>query len=346
MAGDWKVRIGGASGFVIDSSAKWGYEVASTWNDKGKVDFVEHRIEIEGDIVDVATQDPAVVAARMFATAEEVSVKLTPRTVELIQDGVVKKTFTPAGSIQSPQILGFRTIDARGNGASRFRYGLSIYVKTPGNNPAGVYDLFTSITEIKDSGKLVRKIWKATCKAKTSAAALSAILTFEPSDDHLHSEVEEFFEDARASGIWIWDAKQKEEVIDFQEEPVKITGFGDDWIESRQVGKEGPKAPVLHLARPGAFVVTIKGSITGFDPAKLQAPPEHYTASATFKRAKARETLSFPTILDRVKGTYILTWEEIWIGTETLSSPDHDGHTLQPLTEAPASQEFGQNLTV
>ena len=345
--GKYSVRIGGAGGFVIEEAAKYSYTVdSSERNNSGLVEYVEHRIDIEGDLIgDGATAAliTADTADKFFTASEEVSVKLNPRQVEILLDGVVVKDFTVATSIRSPQILAFKSIDARGNGGGHWRYGLSIYIRTPGNNPGGVFELHTSITTIYEGSKIVKKIWKASCKAKTEADALAAISGFGPEGENIHKELETLEQDAEANGLWIWEATKSDSVIGINDETVDVLGFGDDWVVSPQVAVDGPKSAVLHLARPGAYTLTISGSIAAKTLAACVPPPAHYTATATLKRAEAREHRSFPTLTDPKKSVFAMKWQEVWIGTTTLAAPNHQGHNSVDELQAapPPSEPFG-----
>ncbi len=329
--GLWTIELTNPA-FVIAAHAAFDLRTQSTWGEDGKPQFVETFIEVEGDIVD--EDDPAVVADRQVILRNQVAASLNPRDVTLKLDGVTKFQFLRSASIGSPRVEFHAALsEEEGSGEEHWPFRLQIYVKTPPTN-SDIIELETSIKTIKEGKKTVRKIWIASAKGKTLAAALARVLQFKPSDPQLHEEIERQFQQRRANAIWVWETRKKGTVTEIIEEPITVTGFGNVFFPTKQAGDPsaplGPITPaVLHRGRLDAFKIVVRGVVRGHSPTEVRAavPGAHFTESSTLKRNEQEETRYLDVkLIDPIKGIWELPYNEVWIGTNIIPKPNHKGH--------------------
>lgn len=311
----WTVTIGeGVDAVTIEESALFNINAQSVLNDKGEVDHVDVTIDIEGDVVESTA---AGVATSTEALSDEVITKLTKRRVQVALDSTNYWDFTTANAAQGPHVVSFRTNSDEGSGDSHWRYGLTIFVRKFGSleNQSGVYDLTTSLAITTVNGEIVRKVWRASARATSAAAALAKILTFKPAIENISEEVERFFEEARATGVWVWEPRKNSGILNYQEE-VEIVGGGKDYVESMQAGGDDP---VLHVMRRRPVMVTIRGVVRGFEPSLMVPPPPHLSEDGGFVRLTGRERRYNIEIETAERGIYRLRYEEMWLITEDIT---------------------------
>lgn len=313
----WKVVIGSTT---IDANHRFDLTATPKENEAGKVEYVDVFVEVEGQVVE---STPSAVADKTKTYFDLAATAQALVSVSLKLDDVAKFEFTPAASLRGPTVVDFHTIPDDGAGGSLWRYSLTIYLRLPGNNFQGLYDLQTSLVTIENaSGDVVRKIWKASARAKTLATAKSAILGFKPSGSLVLSEVEEFYQERRATGLWIWERNLTSVV-----EVMRISGR-KGWVIDPQVGKDA--APLLHEARLQPIKAVIIGRARG--PAgAVEAPKPHFKESKTMKRQEVdEENGKDPTFVseeDRELGMYTIEFMEVWLCTDKkLPKADHGDH--------------------
>ena len=337
MAGDWKVRIGeGAQEFTIDANARFDMASTVAYSESGVAQSVETNIEIVGDIADLSFNEGKVADELVLVRDQVVSsVNLGPRRVRLDQDGVNKFDFLPSTHIGSPVITLFRTIEEDGNGQSHWRFGLTIFIKRAGNEKDNLIDLVTSILTVKDNGKLIRKVWRATAKARTLNDALVAVLRFKPADKFIVEELDRQFQGLTVVAVWTWEARQGSNLIAIEEDPIEVRDEDDDYVVSKQVGDPNrpPVPAILHRARNRAAVVTIKGTVRGFDK-NLKRPQPHFAEGPNARRWRAAEQRWFVQLEDVFTGKYRLPFMEVWLFTGPIPNPNHIAHGVVPKVQA------------
>ena len=332
----WTIEIAGVTPLTIDSNAKFNLKTQNLYNESGAKEFIETFIDVDADIV-AATA--STIADNLATVREQVSAVNAPRNVAIKLDGTTKFEFLTANCVASPRVEFHETIDEEGNGDSHWRYKLGIYVKQGGNAGSGVENVFelqTSIKEIKDGDRITRKVWLASCKAKTIQEAKSFVKGLKPSDNHLHEEIEVYFQDQRVAGSWVWEARQEGDIF-VVEDPIRIVGYGNRWIDTPRVGDD---APVLHEGRRMPFRMYIRGVVRGYDKKKVEngVPSPHFSETASRKRVGSEEEVSEVRLVDHVQGIYEIVYTEVWISTEdTIPTAKHGNHNdATKLSKAPA----------
>ena len=334
----WTIEIAGVTPLTIDSNAKFNLRTQNIYNESGAKEFIETFIDVEADIV-AATS--STIADNLATVRNQVSSVNAPRNVTIKLDGTTKFEFLTNSCIASPRVELHETIDEEGNGDSHWRYKLGIYIKQVGNAGSGVENVFelnTSIKIIQDGDRITRKIWLASCKAKTIQEAYNFVKALKPHDPNgsLHEEVEKFFQDQRVTASWVWEARQKGNLFVI-EDPIRIVGHGNRWLDTPRVGDD---APVLHEGRRMPFRMYIRGVVRGYDKKKVEngVPSPHFSETATRKRVASEEEVSEVRLVDHVKGIYEIVYTEVWISTEdnipTAKHGDHNDATK--LSKAPA----------
>ena len=332
----WTIEIAGVTPLTIDSNAKFNLKTQNLYNESGAKEFIETFIDVDADIV-AATA--STIADNLATVRNQVSSVNAPRNVTIKLDGTTKFEFLTANCVASPRVEFHETIDEEGNGDSHWRYKLGIYVKQGGNAGSGVENVFelqTSIKEIKDGDRITRKVWLASCKAKTIQEAKSFVKGLKPSDNHLHEEIEVYFQDQRVAGSWVWEARQEGDIF-VVEDPIRIVGHGNRWLDTPRVGDD---APVLHEGRRMPFRMYIRGVVRGYDKKKVEngVPSPHFSETASRKRVGSEEEVSEVRLVDHVKGIYEIVYTEVWISTEdTIPTAKHGNHNdATKLSKAPA----------
>ena len=332
----WTIEIAGVTPLTIDSNAKFNLKTQNLYNESGAKEFIETFIDVDADIV-AATA--STIADNLATVRNQVSSVNAPRNVTIKLDGTTKFEFLTANCVASPRVEFHETIDEEGNGDSHWRYKLGIYIKQGGNAGSGVENVFelqTSIKEIKDGDRITRKVWLASCKAKTIQEAKSFVKGLKPSDNHLHEEIEVYFQDQRVAGSWVWEARQEGDIF-VVEDPIRIVGHGNRWLDTPRVGDD---APVLHEGRRMPFRMYIRGVVRGYDKKKVEngVPSPHFSETASRKRVGSEEEVSEVRLVDHVKGIYEIVYTEVWISTEdTIPTAKHGNHNdATKLSKAPA----------
>ena len=332
----WTIEIAGVTPLTIDSNAKFNLKTQNLYNESGAKEFIETFIDVDADIV-AATA--STIADNLATVRNQVSSVNAPRNVTIKLDGTTKFEFLTANCVASPRVEFHETIDEEGNGDSHWRYKLGIYVKQGGNAGSGVENVFelqTSIKEIKDGDRITRKVWLASCKAKTIQEAKSFVKGLKPSDNHLHEEIEVYFQDQRVAGSWVWEARQEGDIF-VVEDPIRIVGHGNRWLDTPRVGDD---APVLHEGRRMPFRMYIRGVVRGYDKKKVEngVPSPHFSETASRKRVESEEEVSEVRLVDHVQGIYEIIYTEVWISTEdTIPTAKHGNHNdATKLSKAPS----------
>lgn len=338
MADSYSVQIGEPAQLTLDEQVSWDLRAFRNTDEQGRVRHVDVFITVRGRVVE---DDAATVIDEIRTRFEEVQLNLTPVTVLLFRNAEEEFRFEPGTSFAgTPRIEGFTTEPESGQGESHWGYQLDIYVKAPGNVFGGASELQTSIEETRNrKGQIIQKIWRASAKHRTVEAAFALVAGFAPPTTDVVEKLEVFRQEARATGVWIWEApsKQLPGKVFFIAETVTITGGGEDFIEDTQVdGEANIIPPVLHEARGTARIITIRGSSFGLVAAEIEPPDPHFTQSEDLVRATGRE-VNGDVVLDDVEtSTFRLDWMEVWIFTGTGDIPDlNHGEHLDLIFESP-----------
>tara|TARA_Y100000310_G_scaffold286884_1_gene311410 strand:+ start:227 stop:1279 length:1053 start_codon:yes stop_codon:yes gene_type:complete len=329
----WTIEIAGVTPLTIDENAKFNLRTQALYNEAGKKEFIETFIEVEVDIVDSTPSD---IADSLATVRNQVSALHFPRNVTLKLNGTTKFEFLTASCVASPRIELHETIDEEGNGDSHWRYKLGIYVKQGGNAGGGVENVFelqTSIKTIKDQGKITRKIWMASCKAKTLQEAQSFVNSVKPSKFD-HEEIERFFQDQRVTGSWVWEARQ-EEGYTIIEGPMEISGRGQHYVTTPRVGlSSGSLKPIIHEGRYQETRIRIRGVVRGDNRSAVMGavPGPHFTESDEMVRLRGEEMTmggDDAVLVDPVKGIYEAHYDEVWLSVAYgVPSPNHGTHQV------------------
>lgn len=322
----WSIEItGGADGpLTIDKNANFDIDLRVVENDSGGVDHMEGYVEIEAD----AVKDTAgAVADEVVTRANQILKGSVPVTVSIKLDGTEKFRFEPAGSIGSPRVIRFRTIDDDGAGDSHWRHHMTIYIKQPKNG--SLLEIQSSITDVKENGKQVKKVWAVSAKSYTLSGALGLVKGFTPSDKTVHEEIERFPKENRVVARWTWDAQASKSFIEIIEEPIQLIGGGNKYIVEKLAQQRGGTAPnpVVHKARQEPMQIIIRGVIRGYDPASLSPPTRHFSESKTLIKNTNEEIDYKPSLESIETGIWRLPYEERWLSLDGSSGePNHSDH--------------------
>ena len=325
----WTIEIAGVTPLTIDENAKFNLRTQAIYNESGNKEFIETYIDIEVDIVD---STPSAIANSLATAREQVSALHAPRNVTMKLNGTTKFEFLTSKSIASPRIDFHETVDEEGNGDSHWKYKLGIYVKQVGNAGGGVenvFELATSINIIKDQNRVTRKIWKASCKAKSIQEAHSFILAVKPFKFD-HEEIERLFQDQRVTGSWVWEARQ-ENGYTITEGPMEVSGNGQPYITTPMAGG---KMPIIHEGRKREIKIRIRGVVRGDDRTAVSGgvPAPHFSESSEMVRLQTEETMGWdePILIDPVNGIYEAHYEEVWLSVmgSGFPAPNHGHHSV------------------
>jgi hypothetical protein len=189
-----------------------------------------------------------------------------------------------------------------------------------------VTELNTSLQVVTENDRVIRKIWKVSCKGTPISGAYSYAQSFKPAEKNIHGELEKFFQESRVAGGWIWDIRRTADIVDIDEEPIQYTRSGKDYVVSTQVGKPGERTPlpIVHELAGDAVIATVRGEVIGYSD-RLDAPPAHWIESNTLIRWEAAEVGFERKIVFR-DGLYRLPYIEIWIGLNGFPAPNHSNH--------------------
>lgn len=320
----WTIDIVYSAGtLTLDSNFDFAPRVSKQVTARNVVEYVDVYFDVQGQVVGAT---PALVAAAFKAIYEQVTIRLQPVTVTIKLDGVEQFAFTPGASKAGPTILEMEAPKEDGNGGSKWAYSFTIFVRLPGNNFAGLHDLHTRLTVVRnESGVVVTKIWEAVGRATTIATALAGVKRFKPSGRVSEEITESFDPDPTASATWVWRRTTLTHL-----ETISILGGGKSYEIDPQAGVN--VAPLLHLARRGAWIIRLDGVVRGLETDKIVAPPAHWKETATMKRMEALEVKSFPTRTsqeDADLGHLSLSYSEVWVCTAaTVPAPNHGSHAL------------------
>jgi hypothetical protein len=307
----YKIEISDDTGTVeIDANYSFSLKHEKKLNQRGKVDWVDVWIQIEGNIVD---STPGAVADQAKEYSDLVALRLKPVEVAISLDGNDKWTYSPGTCENGPAVVDFDEPVEDGNGGSKWRYALTIYAKLPGDSE--VQDLYIALTVDKNiDGKVIRKIWEASATAKTYQKALSTIMQFKPSGK-VRERIKETFSERTAAAVWVWEESR------VSIECVVRWRGGKGHEVDLQVGSND--TPLLHRARREPFLVEVIGTVTGAE-GQVKAPAPHFSESATMARQERLETNADPTLVD---GEMTLEFNEVWYCTAAkVPKPNHVGH--------------------
>ena len=318
-----------ADQLVIDENAEWEIARDVVRNDAGGVDHHSIRLSIRGT---ARAANPSSVWARIIEIDDFVSASETmgPQRIQILLDGTAERDFKPEECFASPVITSFTAFPDPGAGSSHWRYEITATVRKRGNvggeAPETVFDFQTSVAVTTEGDKVIRKTWRARAKGASAAAAESAVKGFKPSGagKSLLGTVERFNETNEATGFWAWELKRQAGL----EEVIEWTGFGtnEDYEVDEQIGKNvGDRPdPMLILLPKGAKYGRVSGTVRGPD-TPLGIPNGHYTDSGTCRRVRAKER-DFPTVVDQEFGGFRRDFEELYICTGDVPTPDHGDH--------------------
>lgn len=306
----------------ISANCTYQLNIVPKMNENGTVEYREVFLDVEAQ---VREDTPALVADKLkiYFDLAALTNKLVPVTIKL--DDVEKFSFQPGSCVFGPTVSGFQTLEADGNGGSLWRFQIGVYARLPGNNFEGLFDLQTSLLVIRNAvGDVIRKVWRASAKAKTVTLAKSAILGFKPSGaKNITEELEEFYQERRISGMWVWDKNRQTVLCN-----VHIIGADGDVIDP-QIPR-GTK-PLLHEARKQPTRIIIVGRVTGDE--TIKAPPAHFKQSATMRRQPREEDNeegpSYKSDEDVALGKLSLDFMEVWLCTEDKPpKANHGDHAI------------------
>lgn len=316
----WKVIVGDME---IDEHVRFDLHVDDILNESGKIEYSDLTITIEGEVVAATPSDVADALKEQFDLA---AANHSLVSVALELDATDKFSFSPAECLLGPVVTGFRTVPADGNAGSHWRYALTVYARLLGSGSfQGLYELHTSLLKDKDvKGEVVRKVWSATAKAKTSELAMKAILGFKPTGTEVREQTEEHYQDRTASGLWVWDRTQFSTVC-----VVKVTR-GEGKVVDPQVGR-GTR-PLFHEARLQPHRITVISHTTGPD-MNIKAPAPHFKESDTMIRMPREEESdpepSYKSPEDRAAGILSFDTMEVWYCTDKqIPKANHGDHAV------------------
>lgn len=337
----WTITIGeGDDAIVIDEAARFGYLPRKNINSSDDIESVDHLFTIEGV---VTNQSPADIAARILELSDMVAEDFDAVRVLIELDGETWKDLQPSEGFSGPHVVEFETLgqEEGGAGQEQWRYRFVISYKSKAlqdDEDENIYELQTSISKTTKNGKVVRKVWKASAKSTSSAAALASVLGFKPSEKYITQEQEEFPQDSRATSVWVWELEAG--AIKSWDCKVTYSGGRRGWIAVPQAGESAD--PILFPKQRGPLIIEVTGTIISFEP-DVQPPSEHFSESDTLVRDTESERTQEPAVYDRHKGEYVLHYHEVWQSFGPLPgfSSHSDGHNLIPSGQAPGDGRAG-----
>lgn len=256
-------------------------------------------------------------------------------------DGTLKREFDPAECFGSPILTGFRNFAEPGAGASFWRYEITaratFRLESSFDTPEDVYEFSSSLAITTDNDKVVRKVWAAAARAETGDAAEAAVRSFKPSGVKrgIKATVTRFNEEARATGVWVWELENEAGL----EETIEELGFGtnEDYEPDPQVGKSASDRPDpnLVLLPKGPKLITVRGTVYGSEPI-LATPKPHYKDGPNMRSLRGR-TRVFPTVVDLESGGFKRDFEEVYYCTsDSVPQADHGDHATGVKKNPPA----------
>lgn len=300
----------------------------------GAVDAQEFHLSAKGVITGATA---ATIAARAIVLSEMVSEQISPVHVEIKLDGTTQWDFPVNEFNNSPLITRFKlSSEEDGSGESYWKWELEIYATKSGRGD-GTTEFDTSLEVVKQNGKVVKKIWRAEAKSSSVSSAESKVRSFAPSEEEVRESVQLFYQQDRAIGAWIWEARTKGLIISV-DETVEITGDGDGWEFDRQVNADGTALPILHKKPKSGVTTIIKGFVRGFG-SDIEIPAPHFSSSDIMKRDGESEVHSDIAIPDGEEGIkhsiYKREYMEVWKSQTYPGTLDHGWHVLGAAIEAP-----------
>lgn len=332
----WTFTIGeGADAVVIDELARFGFKTQKNLNSNDEVESVEWIFNIQG----TAKGTPAVIKARIDELNNQVVEEFNGVRLLIQHDGVTWQDLLPVDGFLGPQVTDFETLgeEEGGAGLDQWKYRMTVVYRSrglqEGGDNADVYELQTSVSKTTKNGKVIRKVWKASAKSRTSAAALAAVLGFKPSDKYITHEQEEFPEDARATSVWVWE-HETGAVLGWDCR-VTYRGGRNGWVAVPQAGAQAD--PIAFPKQRGFLTVEVEGEIRSFEP-EISPPSAHFSESDTLVRDTENERTQEPAIFDRHRGEYVLRYHEVYqsFGPLQVGANHDEAHNVIPDGEAPA----------
>lgn len=319
------ITIGeGADQLALSANIRFDIKALKNMSAGGDdVESVDVTVEIEGVIRDTS---PATVSSSIFSYLQQVTDNFDTVRVLIEQDGTDRLDLKPETSFIGPHVIAFSTMRSEegGTGEGHWRYSFTVVCKTKGNvseDNDSVYELHRSLAITRKNGKVVRKVWKITARSTSWESALSAVESFRPSEKYITEELEPFYDEKRATGVWVWEAESAG-VLSWK---CKVTAsMGRVGFVGR--GRAGKDADgVLYLKRRMPLRIEIVGQIISLDP-RVAAPSAHYSQSATMFRATEEEfDFGVAEIHDQKRGEYLLDYNEVWYSTGPTEKPSHSG---------------------
>lgn len=337
----WTITIDeGDDAIVIDEAASFGFKPQKNVNANGDIESVDWLINVEGV---VCNAPPATIAARILELSDMVTEQFNAVRVLVELDGDTFMDLQPTEGFSGPHVIDFEALgqEEGGAGQEQWRYRFVIAYKSKAlqdDEDENIYELQTSISKTTKNGKVVRKVWKATAKSTSSAAALDSVLGFKPSEKYITHEQEEFPQDSRATSVWVWELESG--AVKSWDCKVTYSGGRRGWIPVPQAGENAD--PIMFPKQRGPLIIEVVGTIISYE-ADIQRPAEHFSESDTLVRDTESERSQEPAIHDPHKGEYVLHYHEVWQSFGPLPgfSNHSDGHNLIAGGQAPGDGKAG-----
>lgn len=333
----WTITLTGG-GVNLTLSTKFGYALNAkkNTNGRGEVESVDIVLGVDGYLVDPS---PAVIGADLYTYLATVVDEHAAVNVTIKQDGVTRREFKPEQGFIGPHILGFESLgqEEGGTGESQWHYAFTIVFKSKGDQAEGedqVYDLKTSLAVTKRLNKIVRKVWKAEASGPSSASAMASVKSFRPAEKFITEELEEFYTEAHATGVWVWDLETGG-ILSWRCQ-IRLGGGRNGFRPVRRPGLK--RDAVLYAKMRGPLEINVRGLIITLD-RTIGAPPAHFTESPTLFRSTEREDpWEEAEIHDERRGEYSLTYHESWDSVGPTPKANHSNdHNVISVGHAPAN---------
>lgn len=331
----WSVVLtSGGTSVTIDENGKFSFDAKKQLTENGKVEFVDVSLLIEGDVVESTPSD---VQTAVDALYDMVATNHQVASVSVKLDGTEKWAFQAANCFGSPHVVRFRTLDTDGAGHSRWRYQLEVFARVRGNQFSGVYELTASVLTREEYGKVVRKVWRATCKSTTASSALQTVMKFKPgisSDQLAVSEIEKFSQPAQATGLWVWEATRSAKVLRYEED-IYYTPTKARYLAEEMPGNDEP--PVAVKGRVPAGTARVVGTVIGLTKEGLEVPKPHWTHNGKTIIRQESEEKTYDSTFNQRDRLWRLRYEESWLFfLDKVPPPRHVGHNDETVTLPPA----------
>lgn len=319
---------------TLDANIAWKWRAGATPNGDNQVGAVDHRIDLEGEIID---DDPDTIGETFFEYLEQIADNFEPVEVAILQDGDERRVLKIEDGFIGPFVTNFeRGGDGdSGEGESKLTFAMTIEYRSKGGiseSNKDVAKLSTALETTKRNGRIIRKVWKVSLIATSQSAAEGAVKLFKPSETFVIEQINVIVGDEiRGEGMWVWEVETKG-VTSWKCKIVYSGGVGYGYLTSAD-----PSVPPTRYLLAGEPIdIEVEGEIIALTP-EIVLPEDHFKTSADIVRVPRRERLQRGTqIYNAQEGKYVREYHEVYECIGKVPDPVHSGnHDIIPKEAEP-----------